>query len=41
MEDIVTVCKTLFAESDDQDRVFSLENSLEDFKTKTAEKLKK
>lgn len=41
MEDIVAVCKTLFAESDDQDRVFSLENSLEDFKTKTAEKSEK
>lgn len=41
MEDIVTVCKTLFAESDDQDRVFSLENSLEDFKTKTADKSEK
>lgn len=41
MEEIVAVCKTLFTESDDQDRVFSLENSLEDFKTKTAEKAEK
>lgn len=41
MEDIVAACKTLFTESDDQDRTFSLENSLEDFKTKTAEKTEK
>lgn len=41
MEEIVSVCKTLFTESDDQDRVFSLENSLEDFKTKTADKSEK
>jgi TolB-like protein len=41
MEDIVAACKIVFTESDDQDRTFSLENSLEDFKTKTAEKLEK
>jgi TolB-like protein len=41
MEDIVAACKIVFTESDDQDRTFSLENSLEDFKTKTAEKAEK
>lgn len=41
MEDIVAACKIAFTESDDQDRTFSLENSLEDFKTKTAEKAEK
>jgi len=41
MEDIVAACKIVFTESDDQDRAFSLENSLEDFKTKTAEKVEK
>ncbi len=41
MEDIVAACKIVFTESDDQDRTFSLENSLEDFKTKTAEKTEK
>lgn len=41
MEDIVAACKIVFTEPDDQDRTFSLENSLEDFKTKTAEKAEK
>ena len=41
MEDIVAACKIVYTESDDQDRTFSLENSLEDFKTKTAEKAEK
>lgn len=41
MGDIVAACKIVFTESDDQDRTFSLENSLEDFKTKTAEKAEK
>ena len=41
MEDIVAACKIVFTESDDQDRTFSLENSLEDFKTKTIEKSEK
>lgn len=34
MEEIVSVSKQLFTEADDQDRVFSLENKVEDFKTK-------
>ena len=34
MEDIVSVSKKLFIESDDQDRIFSLENKVDDFKTK-------
>jgi len=34
-------CKILFTEADDQDRTFSLENNLEEFKTKTAEKAEK
>jgi TolB-like protein len=37
MEEIVSVCKQLFTEADDQDRTFSLENKLEDYKTKTTE----
>lgn len=41
MEDIVAACKIVFTESDDQDRTFSLENNLEDFKTKTIEKSEK
>ncbi len=34
MEDIVSVSKKLFIEADDQDRIFSLENKVDDFKTK-------
>lgn len=34
MEEIVSVSKKLFTETDDQDRVFSLENKVEDYKTK-------
>ena len=41
MEDIITACKIVFTESDDQDRTFTLENSLEDYKTKTTEKSEK
>ena len=41
MEEIVSVSKQLFTETDDQDRVFSLETKLEDFKTKTIEKADK
>jgi TolB-like protein/3-methyladenine DNA glycosylase AlkC len=41
MEEIVGVCKKLFTESDDQDRIFSLENRLEDFKTKTTDNSEK
>jgi TolB-like protein len=41
MDDIIAVCKILFTEADDQDRTFSLENNLEEFKTKTTEKSEK
>jgi hypothetical protein len=41
MEDIIAACKIVFTESDDQDRTFTLENSLEDYKTKTTEKSEK
>ncbi|MBI3518130.1 MAG: hypothetical protein HY062_02065 [Bacteroidetes bacterium] len=41
MEDIIAACKVVFTESDDQDRTFSLENSLEDLKTKNIEKADK
>ena len=34
MEDIVSVSKKLFIEADDQDHIFSLENKVDDFKTK-------
>jgi TolB-like protein len=34
MEEIVSVSKQLFTEADDQDRVFSLENKVDDFKEK-------
>lgn len=37
MEEIVKVCKQLFTETDDQDRVFRLENKLEDFKISSLE----
>jgi TolB-like protein/predicted transcriptional regulator len=41
MEEIVSVSKKLFTEADDQDRIFSLENKVEDFKTKTAKNSEK
>jgi hypothetical protein len=41
MEEIVSVSKQLFTEADDQDRVFSLENKVEDFKTKAAKNSEK
>lgn len=37
MEDIVSTSKNLFTDPDDQEKVYSLENKLEDFKTKTIE----
>lgn len=38
LEEIISVCKKLFTEPDDQDRTFSLETNLEDFKTRSIEK---
>lgn len=37
MEEIVAISKQLFTDEEDQDRIFSLENKLEDYKTKTIE----
>ena len=37
MDEIVTVSKKLFTASDDEERVLSLENKLEDYKTQSAE----
>ncbi len=41
MEEIVSTCKKLFAGTDDEERVLSLENKLEDHKTKATENKEK
>lgn len=41
MEEIVTVCKKIFANTDDEERALSLENTLDDYKSKTEEQKEK
>lgn len=41
MEEIVVVCKKIFTDPDDEERALSLENKLDDYKTKTEEQKEK